>query len=158
MWWCIDDFGLLRLLIKFNSKNFRVKVLKNAVMANNFVKYFRKCTTVLYEKTSLEHIKVGKIVLFYLFTTHWVSNPQSQYISLKYSFKSFSIKKTKKINFSTNLHRKTDGLSKKKKKKKVVTIFFSNGLISNILHYNCGKFHRNWSNISKDVEYISKDY
>ena len=112
-------------------------------MAINFVKYFRKCTTMLYKKTNLEHIKVGKIVLFYLFTTHWVSNPQSQYISLKYSFKSFSIKKTKKINFSTNLHRKTDGLSKKKKKKKVVTIFFSNGLISNILHYNCGKFHRN---------------
>ena len=124
MWWCIDDFGLLRLLIKFNSKNFLVKVLKNAVMAINFVKYFRKCTTVLYEKTNLEHIKVGKIVLFYLFTTHWVSNPQSQYISLKYSFKSFSIKKTKKINFSTNLHRKTDGLSKKKKKKGSDNIFF----------------------------------
>ena len=130
-------FFLFRLSTKFDSASFDVKNLKIAWVILPRQPFFQNAYKTLkrsFIKTNLEHIKLNKIVLFYLFAAHCVS----KFRILRY-FPWVLLKKFQyQENFFKNvflrtLHWKIAEIIKNNS----VINFFLNQLISNVLDCNC---------------------
>ena len=67
---------IIRLRITFDCATFDVKIFENSLdhVAVSTILSKHENYFVYIKGTYLEHIKFGKIVLFYLFTGHWVTN------------------------------------------------------------------------------------